>query len=113
MGLKYGARLGFADLIGQHLNRFMAEIENDAMIIPVPLHRYRIWTRGFNQSQLIGRALAKLSEVPIVNDLIFRTQSTPPLRSMSVQQRLQTVAKAFALSTGAAGVVGGKTIILV
>lgn len=113
MDLKYGARLGFADLIGQHLNRFMAEIENEVMIVPVPLHRWRIWARGFNQSQLIARALSKLSGAQVANDLMFRVQPTPPLRSMSAKQRFQTVAKAFALSNDATDVVSEKTIVLV
>jgi ComF family protein len=91
----------------------MAEIENEVMIVPVPLHRWRIWARGFNQSQLIARALSKLSGVKVANDLMFRVQPTPPLRSMSAKQRFQTVDKAFALSNDATDAVNEKTIVLV
>ncbi|VAW01331.1 Competence protein F homolog, phosphoribosyltransferase domain; protein YhgH required for utilization of DNA as sole source of carbon and energy [hydrothermal vent metagenome] len=113
MGLKYGARLGFADLIANHMSRFVDEDLMNSIIVPVPLHRWRLWSRGFNQSVLIGRSLAKKHGIPIRTDLLIRNKATPPLRSMSSRQRLRIVSKAFRVPNSGKKLVSGKSIILV
>ncbi len=113
MRLKYGARLGLAELIGQHMERFLDEVPVDAVIIPVPLHRWRLWSRGFNQSVLIGNALSKRSGIVMNSDILVRKKATPPLRSMSAKKRRKIVNEAFLLPSGVSDRVAGKTIILV
>jgi predicted amidophosphoribosyltransferase len=42
--------------------RYMAPLvrrEEEAILVPVPLHRGRLWQRGFNQSALVARELAR------------------------------------------------------
>ncbi len=113
MRLKYGGRLGFAELIAQQLERFLMELPADALIVPVPLHRWRLWSRGFNQSVLIGRALSERSNIVMETAILKRKNATPPLRSMSANQRRRIVKNAFALSDKAGARIHGKTIILV
>ncbi len=111
--LKYGARLGVAELIGRHMLRFLDEIPSDALIIPVPLHRWRLWSRGFNQSVLIGKALSRQSGLAIKGEILTRKKATPPLRHMSAKQRRAVVNKVFEISIDAKPQLSGKTIILV
>lgn len=113
MRLKYGGRLGFAELIARQLERFMGEISSDAFIVPVPLHRWRLWSRGFNQSVLIGRALSKRTGVAMVSDILVRKNATPSLRSMSAKQRHRLVKNAFLISRDSEIKIQGKTVILV
>lgn len=113
MRLKYGGRLGFAELIAGQLKRFLDELPTDALIIPVPLHRWRLWSRGFNQSVLIGRALSKRSRLAIETDILIRKNSTPPLRSMSAKQRHKVVKNAFMASPDARAKIDKRTVILV
>ncbi len=113
MRLKYGGRLGFAKLIAQQLERFLTELPSDALIVPVPLHRWRLWSRGFNQSVLIGRALAQRNGFVMETAILNRKNATPPLRSMSANQRHRIVKNAFALSDNAGTKILGKTVILV
>ncbi|HEY9092065.1 ComF family protein [Parasphingorhabdus sp.] len=113
MRLKYGGRLGFAELIAGHMERFLDGIGRDSLIIPVPLHRWRLWSRGFNQSVLIGRALSKRSGIAIETGLLSRKNATPPLRSMSAKQRHNIVKDAFVLAHDARARIDGKTVILV
>lgn len=112
MRLKYGNRLGFAELIAQQLERFLDEVPSDALIVPVPLHRWRLWSRGYNQSVLIGRALSKRSGVAMETDILTRKNATPPLRSMSAKQRRKLVKNAFLLSRDARAKIQGETIVL-
>lgn len=113
MRLKYGGRLGLAELIAEQLERFLVEIGPDSVIIPVPLHRWRLWSRGFNQSVLIGRALSKRGGIAIETGLLTRKKATPPLRLMSAKQRHKAVRNAFALANHAGRKIHGKTVILV
>jgi ComF family protein len=79
----------------------------DGLLVPVPLHRWRLWERGFNQAVLIARALGREMD----SDLLRRTRSTPRLKGLDSSQRREAVAGAFALRPGAS--VNDKRIILV
>ncbi|WP_335339240.1 ComF family protein [Sphingorhabdus sp. M41] len=113
MRLKYGTRLGLAILIAEHLQKFAAECSENSVIVPVPLHRSRLWLRGFNQSVLIGRELSRSAGIGMNHDVIFRHKPTPLLRGMSGTQRRKTVDTAFALRADARLAIAGKSVLLV
>lgn len=81
------------------------------LLIAVPLHWTRSWTRGFNQSVLIARALSR--QLAIDTDVLAlrRTRRTPPLKGMSPLQRRKTVAGVFKVRNKDA--IAGKTVILI
>ena len=81
------------------------------MLVPVPLHRTRLWSRGFNQSALVARELSRRLDIAMEPTLLRRTRRTPPLKGMSPLQRRKTVAGAFAVTGKEA--VKGKTVILI
>lgn len=113
MRLKYGSRLGLAKLIAEHLQKYTPEYSENAIIVPVPLHRSRLWRRGFNQSVLIGRELARSTGIAMTYNAIFRSKATPPLRGMTGAQRRKTVNAAFALHVGARPSIAGKSVLLI
>ncbi|MGB5485021.1 ComF family protein [Parasphingorhabdus sp.] len=113
MRLKYGTRLGLARLIAEHMQEFVGECSDDATIVPVPLHRSRLWSRGFNQSVLIGRELCRNTGIAMNYNLICRHKATPPLRGMTGKERQKTVDTAFALRGDARPSIAGKSILLV
>lgn len=109
--LKYGRKVALA----RTMARFMAPLRADAglpaLIVPVPLHRRRLWSRGFNQSALVARDLARRWEIPVAPRLLRRTRSTPPLKGLNYQQRRRTVAGAFAVDPAAR--LDGRAVILI
>jgi ComF family protein len=70
----------------------------NALFIPVPLHRWRLWSRGFNQSHAIGTALARSHGAKCRSDLLVRTRATPALRGMNGGERRRTVQSAFGMA---------------
>jgi len=110
--LKYARRPGMARIIAQHLARHIDPAE-DALLLPVPLHRWRIWSRGFNQSALIARALARESGLPLILDGLRRDRATPPLRGLGRKQRAKAVRGAFTVPATARSRIKGRTIYLV
>jgi ComF family protein len=65
------------------------------LLVPVPLHRWRLWGRGFNQAALIADALSVASGVAHDPLLLRRTKRTPALRGMNPRQRRDAVRAAF------------------
>lgn len=92
--LKYGRRTGLAKTIASLLGPRLSS--ENALFVPVPLHRWRLWSRGFNQSHAIGTALAKSHGATCRSDILIRTRATPPLRGMNGSERRRTVKSAFA-----------------
>jgi len=108
--LKYGRKVAVAKTMA----RFMAPLiagGGERVLVPVPLHRSRLWWRGFNQSALVAAELSKRLDVPAAPMLLRRHRRTPPLKGMSALQRRKAVAGAFRVRDPAS--VKGKTIILV
>ena len=109
--LKYSGRLACAATMARAMARLMPEDAD--LLVPVPLHRWRIWSRGFNQAALIATALSKPGGVPADAELLRRVKATPVLRGLGPRGRAKAVAGAFALAPGAAEKLRGKTVILV
>ena len=96
MKLKYGRKVGAAATMAALLSP-LAKISEDTVIVAVPLHRGRLWTRGFNQSVLIANSLSRRLGVECRTDLLKRSRRTRPLRGMGVRQRNREVGRAFAV----------------
>lgn len=108
--LKYGRKVALA----RTMARFMAPLKGEvdgAILVPVPLHRRRLWWRGFNQSGLVAKHLARRWQVPVEEALLRRIRPTPPLKGMNGTQRATAVRGAFAVTKGYA--VEGRTIVLI
>ena len=109
--LKYSRKVALAKTMARYMAPLIAGDPGDRILIPVPLHRGRLWSRGFNQSVLLARELARQTELPLVLDLLRRTRRTEPLKGMNPRQRRRQVSGAFAASRQAA--IEGKAAILV
>ena len=107
--LKYGGRLALATTMARLMCRHLPEDAD--CLIPVPLHRRRLWTRGYNQSVLIGTALARMRDVPLLRDTLRRTRATPPLRGLNGRARVKAVRGAFIVADLVA--VAGKSVVLI
>jgi len=96
--LKYGRKTALARTMAGYMRRPLGELHPDALLVPVPLHRWRLWSRGFNQAQLIAAALTRLSGRPNDPFVLQRTRGTPKLKGMSASERRRAVQGAFALA---------------
>lgn len=109
--LKYAGRAALGDTAARLMLRLLpADAE---LLIPVPLHRWRLWGRGYNQAAVIARALARLAGRPMRSDLLLRTRATPVLRGVGGRARARAVAGAFALAPRARESLCGRHVVLV
>jgi ComF family protein len=112
--LKYSGRPGLAETLARFMLRHVGTGEaGEGLLVPVPLHRWRIWKRGYNQAALIASALARHAGLACELDLLRRTRATPPLRGLGRKERALAVRGAFRLAEGAKERIEGRTIILV
>ena len=110
--LKYGGRPGVAETMARFMERHL-DAQDAPILAPVPLHRWRIWRRGYNQAALIAGALARRAGLETRLDLIERVKPTPVLRGMGPRQRREAVRGAFRINPKRKAELKGRAVILV
>ncbi len=89
---KHADRIDIASTFGRMLANAGAELLPDCDVIaPVPLHRWRLLKRGYNQAALLTRTLSDLSGRPTVPDLLQRTRATASQQGLGSAKRRQNV----------------------
>lgn len=115
--LKYGRRIGHARLMARLMARPLTGLVREGkglpLLIPVPLHRWRLWSRGFNQAALIASELTRITGIAHDSDLLIRAKSTPVLRGKGRRERERIVAGAFALASSARPRAAARHLILI
>ncbi len=109
---KHADRLHPVPALGAWMVRAGADIWPIAdLIVPVPLHRWRLWRRRYNQAALLAQAIGKALGKQVAIDLLVRHRATPSQGRMNKKERHENVSGAFALSSRAE--VAGKRIVLI
>ena len=112
--LKYGDRLDLAPTVGRWMARAGCELlANADALIPVPLHWRRLWTRRFNQSALLAKAVAQESGVKVADTVLKRVKATAQQVGLSQAERAQNVQGAFRVPTECKAEVAGRRLILI
>ncbi|HEU0117134.1 MAG TPA: ComF family protein, partial [Alphaproteobacteria bacterium] len=89
---------------------FMAETD---AIIPVPLHRWRLFKRRYNQAALLAVEIGKRAGKPVWADGLMRLRPTPIQGHLNRKQRHANVHAAFALNSRHAEHIKGKNLTLI
>ena len=112
--LKYGDRLDLAPAFGRWMAAAGRELLLDAeALVPVPLHRRRLWARRFNQSAALAQAIGALAARPVWHDVLRRVKHTPQQVGLSREERARNVARAFGVPDPGKGEVRGRRLLLV
>ena len=111
--LKHGRTVALARTMAATMARRLGAVSYDQapLLVPVPLHRWRIWKRGFNQSGLLATELAHRLGWDWSPDILIRKRATQPLGGLSRSQRNKMVRGAFTVEDRQA--VEGRRIMLV
>lgn len=105
---KLGAYLG--ELLGEKL--LQSGVYDDVdIVIPVPLHPFKKWKRGYNQAEIIARNVAEVLRKPVEVSLLIRKRYTRTQTKKDAQQREINVSGAFRLRSGY--MLKGRHILLV
>lgn len=112
--LKHADRTELAALLALPMARAGGALLQDAeALVPVPLHRGRLFWRRYNQAALLAAAIGRIARVPAVLDGLVRQRATVPLGDQSATERADTVRGAFAMRPQRAASLAGRRIVLV
>lgn len=110
---KHGRRLALL----RHLARLLAEdaprrflLADWDGLVPVPLYWTRRWQRGFNQAEVLARAVERRHRIPVLGRALVRVRATPPQQG-DIAARRRNVADAFDVIAPAR--VAGRRLLLV
>lgn len=98
---KYRARAEYAPFIASKmlaaLTKYYANEKFDALV-PVPLHPARRRERGYNQAELLAKAMAAETGFPVIANELRRIRATPSQTKLDRHARAENVKDAFALA---------------
>ena len=113
-GFKYSDRHDARRLFGRWLATAGTALLSDAeVIIPIPLNRWRLLERRFNQAAILANQLSRLSGVPTAPLALIRIKQTAPQVGMTANERQLNVAGAFAVPKLRRDSIKGKRILLI
>lgn len=114
LALKHGDRLDLAPALARWMLTPAKHLLKRADIIaPVPLHRWRLLRRKFNQSAELARHLARASGQYCLPDLISRHRKTPSQDGLNRAERMDNQRGAFQIPKRHMPALKGKSVLLV
>ncbi len=113
LALKHGRRIALTGMMARLMATKLAQIDEEWLIVPVPLHRWRLWRRGYNQAALLAADIAKLRGARLVVDGLVRRKATPTLGGLGSKARTRVLSGAIAIHPRRGESIKGKRVVLV
>ena len=112
--LKYQDRTDLAPAMGRWMARAGQELLADAdVLVPVPLHWRRGWSRRYNQSGALAKVIGDIVNVPVAGRALARIRATPQQIGLSRSERARNVQGAFRVPVERSAEIEGRRIVLV
>lgn len=111
---KYGDQIHLARTLAPMMATAGRELIADAdLIIPVPLHRLRLWTRRYNQAALLAQIIAHRGGKPLALDALIRRKRTAPQVGLTRAERAANLSGAFSIPPAGRPLLEGRRVLLV
>ena len=112
--LKYHDRPDLAQVLALSMRRAGRDLLADAsVIVPVPLHYWRLWQRRFNQAAVLGLRLSEAAGVAFDPLILKRIKPTPRQVGLTAVQREENVRGAFRVPPEMRHRITGRSVLLV
>lgn len=112
--LKYQDRTDLAPTMGRWMARAGRELLDEAdVLVPVPLHWRRGWSRRYNQSGALARAIGQQSGVKVTAEALRRVRATEQQIGLSRAQRASNVQGAFKVAADRMADIQGRRVVLI
>jgi ComF family protein len=107
--LKYAANLPLASTFARLLLDALPSLDQDTVMVAMPLHPGRLRQRGFNQALEIARHVARHGNIELIVDGVRRIRDTPAQAGLHIVQRRANIRRAFACDID----IEGRTVAVV
>jgi ComF family protein len=112
--LKYQDRTDLAPAMGRWMARAGKELLAEAdVLVPVPLHWRRGWSRRYNQSGALARVIQRQSGVKLAAQALGRVRPTLQQVGLSRSQRATNVQGAFKVAPDRQFLIAGRRVVLI
>ncbi|EJL26146.1 ComF family protein [Novosphingobium sp. AP12] len=113
LAFKHGGRLGLAPMMAGLIVSKLAFVDREWIVVPVPLHRWRLWKRGYNQAAELGRELARRTGARLCVDGLQRRKPTPSLGGLGKLARKRALSGVIGVRSGRKAFLKGAKVVLV
>ena len=111
---KHADRLDGAPAFARWMARAGQELVDEADVIAaVPLHRWRLLSRRYNQAAVLALGLARISNRPVIPDALIRIKRTPSQGGLNARARRENVRHAFVVHPAHIEAIRGKRVLLI
>lgn len=112
--LKYNDRLDLARVMARMMGSAGHELVGGAdLVVPVPLYRWRLWRRRFNQAALLARLVARRAGLPCDVRALARVKATRSQVGLTRHQRALNLQGAFRVPAAARPRIAGRRVLLI
>lgn len=117
-GLVHALKYRDVSEAGLFMARMMVRAGRDLVaeadiVLPVPLHRSRLWKRRFNQAAFLAKPIAESGAKTMAIDILVRNRATQQQVGLKADARRKNVRKAFEVPFEKLALISGKTILLI
>lgn len=113
-GFKYSDRHDARRLFGRWLvaagETLIAESD---VVIPIPLNRWRLLYRRYNQSAILAMEVSRRTGIEVAPLALVRTKQTPSQVGLSIEERRLNMAGAFMVPPGRQAEIAGRRVLLI
>ena len=115
LAVKHGGKIALARLMGRMMAARLDDPHpgDETVLVPVPLHRLRLWERGYNQAALLARELADHGKGELCVDALIRRKRTPSLGGLGREARREALAGAIIVRESRRARLKGRDVLLV
>ncbi len=116
LAYKHGGRIALSQLLARLIAARMPEPDGTfppPLLVPVPLHRWRLWHRGFNQAALLAQELARMGKGEAEVSALVRYKRTPNLGGLGRDERERVLRGAIRLDPAHVEKLRGRDVVLV
>ena len=114
LGLKHGDRSDYVPALSKWMAAAgRALYANNSLLVPVPLHRFRLFRRKFNQAAELAKGISKQTGLDVGSDVLDRHKATASLDRKTKEERFHILQDAICANPARRAQVQGRSIILV
>lgn len=113
LAFKHGRRTALGELLARLIVPRIPPLEGEWLVVPVPLHRWRLWHRGFNQAAILAEHIARATGQRFLPDALVRSRRTPSLGGLGRSARASALSGAIAAHPRRAARLCGAQVLLV
>lgn len=113
LALKHGGRISLAPIMAGLITAKLSFVGPDWLVVPVPLHRWRLWKRGYNQAAELARVIARRTGGRLAVDALVRRKATPSLGGLGQKARRRALTGAIVVKSRKSPVLKGAHVVLV